>query len=226
MAYIFSNKGITTITADSDTTITVAGGTGDDFPIVASPDVCPCVMRDVDGRIEIVHITTRANGSDSFTVSRGEEGTTQLSWSSGDIIETCTTAEALNVITTHLHSGSYAVIGHTHDGSYLNVTGDTMAGDLTMPVPATSVTDTTAVPASWMRTRYDNFDIASSFNTVLLNGQTVLRLVVAKAFTLPSGLTGSQFFKLTAGDATAGTSVFTIYKNGASQGTNDITGVS
>lgn len=60
------------------------------------------------------------------------------------------------------------------------------------------------------------YDIASSVIGKPANGDTIASIVAVRAFTVASGLAGSY---AKAGTAATGSSVFTVYKNGASIGT-------
>ena len=60
------------------------------------------------------------------------------------------------------------------------------------------------------------YDIASSVFGKPANGDTIASIVAVRAFTVASGLAGSY---AKAGTAATGSSVFTVYKNGASIGT-------
>jgi hypothetical protein len=60
------------------------------------------------------------------------------------------------------------------------------------------------------------YDIASSVFGKPANGDTIASVVAVRAFTVASGLAGSY---AKAGTAATGSSVFTVYKNGASIGT-------
>ena len=77
-----------------DTEITVEGGAGAAFPAPAGSDYCVLVAENVSGIKEVMHMTARA--SDVFTVSRGQESTTPLTFEVGDRIELRITAGFLN----------------------------------------------------------------------------------------------------------------------------------
>jgi len=64
-----------TITSGA-TTIQVAAGYGDLFPVITAPQYCYATLEDNAGNIEIVKVTARAAASDLLTVQRGQEGTT------------------------------------------------------------------------------------------------------------------------------------------------------
>jgi hypothetical protein len=65
------------------TTVTVTGG-GSLFPAISSPEFSRAVLQDANG-IEVVLITAHTASSDSFTVTRGQEGTTARSFAAGAV---------------------------------------------------------------------------------------------------------------------------------------------
>jgi hypothetical protein len=69
--------------SDSATTIAIDGG-GSLFPAIASPQFSRAVLQDANG-IEVVLITAHTADSDSFTVTRGQEGTTARSFAAGSV---------------------------------------------------------------------------------------------------------------------------------------------
>lgn len=69
--------------SDSATTVTIDGG-GSLFPAITSPEFSRAVLQDASG-IEVVLITAHTAGSDSFTVTRGQEGTTARSFATGSV---------------------------------------------------------------------------------------------------------------------------------------------
>lgn len=72
----FSNNATTTTTArisDTDTSLTVASGTGNLFPVLGTGDYFKATLQDTNGNFEIVQVTARAD--DTMTVVRGQEGT-------------------------------------------------------------------------------------------------------------------------------------------------------
>lgn len=99
MAILYNNNAYSTlavaITTSGQTSVTVATGHGDRFPIVASPDVAYVTLENTSGTREIIKITARASTSDVLTVARGQEGTTATTWSIGDIVEQRITAGEL-----------------------------------------------------------------------------------------------------------------------------------
>jgi hypothetical protein len=69
--------------SDSATTVTIDGG-GSLFPAITSPEFSRAVLQDANG-IEVVLITAHTAGSDSFTVTRAQEGTTARSFAANSV---------------------------------------------------------------------------------------------------------------------------------------------
>jgi len=96
MTIKWTNNATTTIASgisNSDTTITVAGGTGALFPTLGVGDRFYATLNDSSNNIEIVEVTARSG--DVMTVVRGQDGTTALSWVGGDKFELRPTAAGL-----------------------------------------------------------------------------------------------------------------------------------
>jgi len=69
--------------SSGDTTVAIDGG-GSLFPEIVSPDFSRAVLQDANG-IEVVLITAHTANSDSFTVTRGQEGTTARSFAADSV---------------------------------------------------------------------------------------------------------------------------------------------
>jgi hypothetical protein len=69
--------------SDSATTVTIDGG-GSLFPAITSPEFSRAVLQDISG-IEVVLITAHTASSNSFTVTRAQEGTTARSFAAGSV---------------------------------------------------------------------------------------------------------------------------------------------
>ena len=112
MAVLYTNNAASVLASSltassSDTTLVVTTGDGDEFPIVASPDVAYATLEDSAGNIEIVQITARSSGSDSMTVVRAREGTTLQAWATGTLVEVRTTAAGLNSKANKVSGATY-----------------------------------------------------------------------------------------------------------------------
>ena len=90
MAYKASNNGVATLALGintSETTIQVATGLGDRFPVISGGNHTYITFEKVGGDIEVMKVTARASGSDSMTVVRAQDGTTAKTWLAGDVVE-------------------------------------------------------------------------------------------------------------------------------------------
>lgn len=94
---LFKDNASTTLAAGigtSDTSITVATGTGALFPAPASGQILFATLEDAGGNVEIVTVTTRT--TDTFVVTRGTDGTTPQAFASGTRFEMRVTMGMLN----------------------------------------------------------------------------------------------------------------------------------
>lgn len=86
MAQLFADAARAYLSAginDTDTTISIAAG-GSLFPVANGTDWFKAVLQDASG-IEIVYVTAHTSASTSFTVTRGQEGTTARSFAAGSV---------------------------------------------------------------------------------------------------------------------------------------------
>lgn len=115
--YAFANNAVTTLgssLSSPSTTLTVATGTGSEFPTPGAGQVVPLTLIAAGSTTgvpnEIVYATARTG--DTFTVIRGQEGTTAQAWNSGDTVANMATAEFYNEQATssqiQAQAGNYA----------------------------------------------------------------------------------------------------------------------
>lgn len=86
MTQLFSDAArgyLATAISATDTNITLSG-LGSLFKTVVSPDIFKGVLQDING-FEIVYCTAHANGSNAFTLLRGQEGTTAKAFAVGSV---------------------------------------------------------------------------------------------------------------------------------------------
>ena len=95
---LFTNNAATTLASAINSTVTslsVASGTGTLFPTLTGSQYFYCTLATNAGTVEIVKVTARS--TDTFTIVRGQDGTSAVSWSSGDKVELrLTNADLLN----------------------------------------------------------------------------------------------------------------------------------
>lgn len=96
MAILFKNNASTKLASsitNSATSMSVVAGTGDLFPSPVAPDYFLCTIVDDLGNKEIVKVTARS--VDTFTIVRGQEGTTARAFNANSLVENRLTAGAL-----------------------------------------------------------------------------------------------------------------------------------
>jgi len=108
MSFQLSNFASTTLVVGitpSDTQIAVVDASA--FIPPTGGDVIPLVIEDVNGVTEVVYAS--ANSNDTFTVTRGEEGTIPATFISGTRIECRLTAAvfAQQLATTGIDGGQF-----------------------------------------------------------------------------------------------------------------------
>jgi hypothetical protein len=97
MAMKFANNATTTLAVGINTSVTslsVAAGTGALFPTLGGSDYFYCTLANTVGGIEIIKVTARS--TDTFTIVRGQDGTTAGSWLANDTVELRLVAATLN----------------------------------------------------------------------------------------------------------------------------------
>jgi hypothetical protein len=97
MVMKFTNNATSTLAAginSSVTSLTVATGQGALFPALGAGDYFYCTLANAVGTIEIVKVTARS--TDTFTITRAQDGTTATSWSTGDKVELRLVSASLN----------------------------------------------------------------------------------------------------------------------------------
>lgn len=151
---LFANNASTTIgsaIAPTDTTITVATGTGASFPAIISGQSFTATLWAAGSTAglpnEIVRVTARVG--DTMTVIRGQEGTTAQSWGVGDTFANYPTAGFYNALLSaanvQLQSGNSAVD-----------TGTANAGVITLNPAITSMADILYAPIRVLKVNTDN----------------------------------------------------------------------
>jgi hypothetical protein len=100
MSQLYANNASALLISDllvADTTITLAPGAGDQFPLpdAGDPDSFSMLtLEDVGGNIEIVQMTERSG--DILTIVRGQESTTPAGFATGSRVEARLTAGSLD----------------------------------------------------------------------------------------------------------------------------------
>ena len=100
---MWTNNATTTlaspITTTSATSLIVASGTGALFPSPGTGQYFKVTLNPATGSSptpEIVHVTARS--TDTFTIVRGQEGTTASTWATGALVQNLLTAGTMNAL--------------------------------------------------------------------------------------------------------------------------------
>jgi hypothetical protein len=116
--------------SDSATTVTIDGG-GSLFPAITSPEFSRAVLQDANG-IEVVLITAHTAGSDTFTVTRGQEGTTARSFAAGSVFGIRMTSADGDTFVAKQNALVSGTNIKTVNSSSLLGSGDLAVGDVTL----------------------------------------------------------------------------------------------
>jgi hypothetical protein len=183
MAIKFTNNATSTLASsinNSVTSLSVAGGQGGLFPTLSGADIFYATISNAGGSVEIVKVTARS--TDTFTVVRGQDSTSALSWNAGDKIELRATAAGLTAMAqtannlsdlasastsrTNLGLGTIA----TQASNAVSITGGSITGitDLAVADGGTGASD-----AATARTNLGLVAIASSGSASDLSAGTV-----------------------------------------------------
>ncbi len=185
----FTNNGSTTITNNplgnnpgTDTTINLTNGSA--FPAVTAPQYAYATLQDSAGTYEIVKITAHTAASTSMTVERAVDNSTINSWPNGTLIEMRPNAAIFEAIRDHNHDTQYAAIGHDHAATYVDVSGDTMTGDLLLSntIPAND-SSTKAATTSWIDTNYNFYDLGGAYPGGVLPNTPVFSYLFPRSVT-------------------------------------------
>ena len=121
MAQLFGNNGTSTIpggVAPAATSLVVATGEGTKFPAVTGTDYMHLTITQAPGTTEtaweIVKCTAHTAASDTFTITKGQEGTTDAAWAADSRIELRVTAAPLT---------GWATTSGTNTGDQTTVSG-------------------------------------------------------------------------------------------------------
>jgi hypothetical protein len=99
MPVLYTNNAVSGLSASITNTVTsfsVTSGHGVKFPAISGADYFYVTLTDIAGNIEIVKVTGRS--TDTFTVVRGQDGTTGLAFSAFDRVELRVTKAVLDDI--------------------------------------------------------------------------------------------------------------------------------
>jgi hypothetical protein len=107
------------------TSFSVTAGHGAKFPVISGADYFYATLMDSAGNLEVVKVTARA--TDTFTVTRAQEGTTARAYAVNAIVELRITKAMLDDFKTDTRTGYLPLAGGTLTGN-LNVNGNLNVG--------------------------------------------------------------------------------------------------
>ena len=140
MTIKFTNNATTTLASgitNVATSLTVASGKGALFPTLSGSDVFYATLANTGGTVEIVKVTARS--TDTFTIVRGQDGTSAVAWNTGDKVELRVTAADLGAMLQTADLSTSAVTSAVA-GTGIGVSGSTGA----VTISNTGVTSLTA----------------------------------------------------------------------------------
>ena len=169
MAQLFADAARAYLSADinnTDTTVSIAAG-GSLFPVANGTDWFKAVLQDASG-IEIVYVTAHTSASTSFTVTRGQEGTTARSFAAGSVfglrVTAADTAAFAALRDRSTHTGEQAISTVTGLATALN--GKENTGTAAAAIAAHEA-------AGDPHPQYQ-VDLVSGTNIKTINGQSIL----------------------------------------------------
>ncbi len=209
MGIVFTNTAASVLTAPmapTTTALSVTIGTGVLFVVTAPPDTLRLTITDaLTGTLhEVVEVT--ATSGDTFTVTRGMEGTTPLNWNVGDKVAALITAGGLNAKAPKANpvfSGTVTTGFNTlDDGSGNAVIAGTVKGAAgTAP---TNLVTLAQAQGLFVPLAYALFGSPISVNTTLTSGQSGNSFIAsAGIITLPAPTLGDYFRFIGEGAGTA-----------------------
>ena len=210
MAMKFTNNAATTLATgitNSATSLTVSVGTGVLFPTLGGSDYFYCTLANTSGAIEIIKVTARS--TDTFTVTRGQDGTSGQVWNSGDKVELRLVAASLNDIPKLDEANTFSA-NNTFSGSNAYGTPTSIVLTNATSVPVNQATGTLAQANGGTGTTTGYY----GFKNRIINGAMVIDQRNAGAVVTPTSsatayatdrwaLNVSQNSKLTAQQSSA-----------------------
>ena len=201
MTIKFTNNATTTLASGinaSVTSLSVAGGSGALFPSLSGSDVFYATLANLAGTIEIVKVTARS--TDTFTIVRGQDGTTAASWSAGDKVELRPTAAGLAAM---LQTTDIGVSVQGYDAATAK-TNAVQSFSVAQRGTVSALTDGATITPDFAAA--NNFSVTLGGNRILANptnltaGQSGV-IVITQDGTGSRTLAYGSYFKFSAGSA-------------------------
>lgn len=163
--FLFANDAATTLAApisNSATSLTVAAGTGSEFPNPSAGQQFAATLNDAATGLlaEIVYCTVR--GGDTFTtIERAQESTTALSWLAGDLCTNMCTAGTMEAFEQTANTSPARTV--TASGAFAMSTADAF-GAILLDRTVSPGASSTTLPSSTGGEIYKIADGANNFN--------------------------------------------------------------
>jgi len=140
------------------TSLTVTSGQGSLFPSLGAGDYFYCTLSNTSGNVEIIKVTARSG--DVFTMTRGQDNTSAVAWSTGDKVELRLVAANLNDIPKLDETNTFSVAQTLSVGS---ITTWTTSGRPATPITGQSGFNSTLGSwETWNGTTWSYYDPAGT----------------------------------------------------------------
>tara|TARA_R110000868_G_scaffold70933_6_gene208224 strand:+ start:1484 stop:2518 length:1035 start_codon:yes stop_codon:yes gene_type:complete len=190
----FTNFAVTTLASGingSVTSLTVATGTGALFPTLAGAQYFYCVLADAATGVtrEVIKVTARS--TDTFTVTRAQEGTTGQTYAIGDKVELRLTAAGIATLATTETAQTFAGV-QTFSSLINQAAGADIASAATIDLTTATgnsprITGTVATSAVTMNTGQQVLVVANGAWPLTYNATTNKLNSAAASVTLAAG---------------------------------------
>lgn len=190
----FTNFAATTLASGingSVTSLTVATGTGALFPTLAGAQYFYCVLADAATGVtrEVIKVTARS--TDTFTITRAQDGTTGQTYITGDKVELRLTAAGIATLATTETAQTFAGV-QTFSSLINQAAGADIASAATINLSTATgngcrITGTTAISAVTMTTGQQVLVVADGALPLTYNATTNKLNSAAASVTLAAG---------------------------------------
>jgi hypothetical protein len=173
MAVLYTNNAVSALSASITSTATsfsVTSGHGVRFPTISGSDYFYVTLYDSANNIEIVKVTGRS--TDTFTVVRGQDGTTGLAFSAADKVELRVTKAVLDDIKTDTKTSLTSLnvttaLGFTPLGTS---TTDTLTNKRI--TPRVSSSSSISSPLAWNSDNFDLYAATAQSSSLTINADS------------------------------------------------------
>jgi hypothetical protein len=194
----FANNAATTLASSilvGATSLTVASGTGTLFPTLSGSQYFYCTLSNAAGTtIEIVKVTARS--TDTFTITRAQDGTTASAFSTGDKVELRLVRASLNDFPKLDETNSYS--GQNYFAATTLTDGATISWDVSVNQVATVTLGgnrTMAAPTNLVSGSFYSLNvIQDATGSRTLTWNSVFKWTGAAAPTLSTAASAKDFF--------------------------------